>query len=180
MSAMHNPRARIDRIDREIVALLARRQETVREISRLKQQDSNSTVRDDAREHEVSRAWAEAARANGLPGYFAARILREILGHSRRVQAGFVGRAEDETAGQTLTVAVPGAPQSYSDLALDTTQGFETLNRRIATAVNNVCMRSDPRELGSMRDVRLCREQALARANTDIQQLDGAEAFGLK
>jgi UrcA family protein len=69
---------------------------------------------------------------------------------------------------------------SYSDLALDTTHGFETLNRRIATAVNNVCMRSDPRELGSMRDVRVCRQQALARANTDIQQLDGAEAFGLK
>jgi UrcA family protein len=68
----------------------------------------------------------------------------------------------------------------YRDLALDTTQGFETLNRRIATAVNNVCMHSDPRELGSMHDVRVCREQALARANADIQELDGAEAFGLK
>jgi 3-deoxy-7-phosphoheptulonate synthase len=121
MSAMNAPRQRIDELDRRIVALLAERMDAVREITRLKQQDGARTVRDDAREHEVSRLWADAAREHGLPGYFAAQVLREVLSHSRRVQAGFTGRAEDEAAegGPALRVAIQGGRQSYSDLALD-------------------------------------------------------------
>ena len=119
MSAMNSSRERIDQLDREIIALLARRMDAVREISLLKQQDGTRAVRDDAREHEVSAAWAAAAAEHGLPGYFAARVLREILGHSRRVQEGFTGRAEDETAGAPLRIAIQGGRQSYSDLALD-------------------------------------------------------------
>ncbi len=119
MSALDQPRARIDELDRQIVALLAQRMEAVREISGRKQQDGTRSVRDDDREHRVARAWADAAREHDLPGYFAARVLREILAHSRRVQQGFTGRAEDDAGAGPMRVAIQGGPQSYSDLALD-------------------------------------------------------------
>ena len=69
---------------------------------------------------------------------------------------------------------------SYGDLNLDTAEGLKTFNQRIASAVRNVCMRSDPRDLGSMRDSYDCREQAQARATADIAELDGAAGFGTK
>ena len=93
MSPMNTHRREIDRLDRQLVALLARRMDAVRRIGRLKNRDDGSAVRDDGREGEVNRAWAEAARESGLSSYFATRILGEILGHSRRVQQGVVGRA---------------------------------------------------------------------------------------
>lgn len=68
----------------------------------------------------------------------------------------------------------------YGDLDLEAANGFETLNNRIAAAVRNVCMHSDPRELDGMRRSRQCRERAQARAIADIQELDGAELFGTK
>ena len=120
MSAMNTPRAEIDRLDREIVSLLARRMDAVREVSRLKEEAGGQAVRDDGREDAVSAAWAQTASENGLSVYFAGRVLKEILDHSRRVQQGLVGRGEDETlTGTAPVVAIQGGVQSYSDLALE-------------------------------------------------------------
>ncbi len=119
MAATDSPRQEIDRLDREIVALLARRMDAVRRVGRLKQADGTAAVRDDAREHEVSRAWAAAAQEHGLPGWFATRVLDEILGHSRRVQEGSTGLSEDAAPDAAVQVAIQGGPRSFSDLALD-------------------------------------------------------------
>jgi UrcA family protein len=68
----------------------------------------------------------------------------------------------------------------YGDLDLETAKGLETLNSRIAAAVRNVCMHSDPRQRFSMLTTRQCREDAEDRAMADIQELDGAALFGKK
>jgi len=68
----------------------------------------------------------------------------------------------------------------YGDLDLDTAQGLEMLNRRLAMAAGNVCMHSDPRQLGGMREVRDCREQAMARAALEVLDLGRAQTFGQK
>jgi 3-deoxy-7-phosphoheptulonate synthase len=118
MSAMDSPRHEIDRLDRQILSLLARRMEAVRQVSRLKESAGGQAVRDDVREQEVAEAWSRTATENGLSEYFAGRVLAEVLDHSRRIQQGLVGRAADEAAGQAGKVAIPGAAHSYSDLAL--------------------------------------------------------------
>jgi len=68
----------------------------------------------------------------------------------------------------------------YGDLDLDTAEGLETFNQRIAAAVRDVCTRSDPRDRYSTRDARECRERAQAQATADVEKLDGAAAFGTK
>lgn len=68
----------------------------------------------------------------------------------------------------------------YGDLDLDTAEGLETLNQRIAVAVRYVCWQSDPRDVHGMRDARECRERAQAQATADVAMLDGAAAFGTK
>ncbi len=120
MSAMNFARDEIDRLDRELITLLARRMDAVRTVSRLKEDAGGQAVRDDGREEEVAASWARTAQDQGLSGYFARRVLREILDHSRRVQQGLVGRAADEAVGgSTVTVAIQGGLNSYSDQALE-------------------------------------------------------------
>lgn len=69
---------------------------------------------------------------------------------------------------------------SYADLDLNTAEGLETFNQRIAAAVRNVCGHRDPRDRKGTRDARECRERAQAQAMADVGKLDGAAAFGTK
>jgi len=55
----------------------------------------------------------------------------------------------------------------YGDLDLEKAKGLETLNNRIAAAVRNVCMHSDPRE--EFRMFRLWPSQRVTRACPEFQ-----------
>jgi len=98
-----------------------------------------------------------------------------------RAESATIGVATDSRQSSTWQgadfqqQAVP-----YGDLDLEAAIGLETLNNRIAAAVRNVCMHSDPREQDGMRRTRQCHERAQARATADVRELDGAALFGTK
>ena len=86
MNPLHEPRSTINDIDRELVALLARRMEAIREIGAYKGENADVPVHDTDREHDLFEFWAAEGAKAGLPGFFLGRILKEILAHSRRDQ----------------------------------------------------------------------------------------------
>jgi chorismate mutase/prephenate dehydratase len=108
----------IDEIDRELVALLARRMEAIREIGAYKGKNQEVPVHDPQREHDVFEFWATEGERAGLSGFFLGRILREILSHSRRDQERHL-RPVGPSGGSRLRVGYHGAPASDGDLAAD-------------------------------------------------------------
>jgi len=111
------PREEIDRLDHELIGLLARRMEAVRRIGDLKSRDPGAPLRDDARERELFRSWAREAQELGMSPYFVGRVLREVLNYSRRDQERFLGERAAEGPRGTR-VGYQGVAGSYSDLTL--------------------------------------------------------------
>ncbi len=118
MNPLNHPRMAIDEIDRELVALLARRMEAIREIGAYKGKNQEVPVHDPQREHDVFEFWATEGERAGLSGFFLGRILREILSHSRRDQERHL-RPVGPSGGSRLRVGYHGAPASDGDLAAD-------------------------------------------------------------
>ncbi len=113
-----NPlRSEVDRIDDELVRLLAERMRTVQEIGACKRDDKSAAVLDAPRERAVAEAWARSAERHGVSNYFVARVLREVLTWSRRNQEAALDRDAEPTPGRTR-VAFQGTSGSYSDLAI--------------------------------------------------------------
>ncbi len=118
MDALKDGRSTIDQIDRELVALLGRRLEAVRDIGAYKGQNHDAPLHDPGREHELFEFWtAEGAKA-GLSGVFLGRVLREVLAYSRRDQERHL-RPEAQARTTGIRVGYRGAPASTSDLTLD-------------------------------------------------------------
>jgi len=119
MSAdLQQPRSRIDEIDRQLVQLVAERMNAVRRIGRSKGRNADAPLRDNQREQEVLANWQAQAEAQGLSGYFAGRILREVMNYSRRVQEEQLDRGEKEAGVKRVRVGYQGTSGSYSDLTL--------------------------------------------------------------
>ncbi|MCH9649016.1 MAG: 3-deoxy-7-phosphoheptulonate synthase [Deltaproteobacteria bacterium] len=108
----------IDKLDRDFIALLARRMELVRNIGGVKRDDPQAPLRDEDREREIFEVWAQAAAQEGLSPYFVGRVLRELLNYSRRDQERHLDRPEVASAVSAVRVAYQGMPGSYSDLAI--------------------------------------------------------------
>jgi isochorismate pyruvate lyase len=70
-------RAEIDALDREIVALLARRTRVVRELGRLKRDEQ--TVRSPDRVRQVLERVRALAEAQGMPGQIAVRTYEALI-----------------------------------------------------------------------------------------------------
>ncbi|MDZ4693681.1 MAG: prephenate dehydratase domain-containing protein [Deltaproteobacteria bacterium] len=119
-AAQENPlaplRAELDRMDAQLVGLVAKRLETVQKIVAAKSSRTGA-IRDAAREREVlSRAEAEA-RAQGISGPLIRRIFTEIISHSVSMQATTLsGTGSGETAER---VALQGDAWSYDHLAAE-------------------------------------------------------------
>ncbi|HJW71577.1 MAG TPA: 3-deoxy-7-phosphoheptulonate synthase [Geothrix sp.] len=109
-------RATIDQADRELIRLLARRFEAVRQVAQVKQSSADLTVLDPGRELSVQDNWLRDAETLGLPAPFARRMLKEILNQSRRLQEPILGSG-DAPAEQTLRVGYQGILGSYSALS---------------------------------------------------------------
>lgn len=107
-------RAQIDAIDRDIVRLLAKRLRAAAEIGRLKQEGEVALV-DELREVEVQRRWRAHASIEGIPGVVTDSVLREIVGHSRRVQENDDQPSTHAASGPRI--AYQGVAGAYSERA---------------------------------------------------------------
>lgn len=81
-------RKKIDAIDREIMALLNRRAETVREIGEIKAK-AGLPILDWSREIEVLR-WVAQENEGVMADEAAARIFRRIMQESRQIQTEII------------------------------------------------------------------------------------------
>jgi chorismate mutase/prephenate dehydratase len=119
MRQLDQSRGAIDEIDRQLLVLLARRMDAVREIATFKRDNLEAPLHDAERERRLFELWSHEGHKLGLSSYFVGRILRELLAYSRRDQERRLDA--DATAGTApaVRVAYQGAPGSYSDLALE-------------------------------------------------------------
>lgn len=111
-------RGRIDRVDDDLLALLAERMELVHEIGNAKQKDAGGTIHDPGREKQVAARWARNAEKHGLTGSFADRVLMELLAHSRRSQEVQRPEARGGYREWAQRVGYQGIPGAFSELAL--------------------------------------------------------------
>ncbi len=119
MDELDQPRGAIDEIDRQLLALLARRMETVREIAAVKRHNREAPLHDAERERRVFEFWSHEGHKLGLSSYFVGRILKELLAYSRRDQERRLDVSTTDVEAPAVRVAFQGAPGSYSDLALE-------------------------------------------------------------
>ena len=118
MKGLTSSRAAIDEIDEQLLALLARRMEAVREIAGLKSADHEAPLYDPNRERELFERWCREGETLGLSPHFVGRVLRELLVYSRRDQERRLQAGGHTASAPAVRVAYQGAPASYSDLAL--------------------------------------------------------------
>lgn len=118
MKGLTSSRAAIDEIDEQLLALLARRMEAVREIAGLKSADHEAPLYDPDRENEIFDRWCREGETLGLSPHFVGRVLRELLVYSRRDQERWLQAGGRTASAPAVRVAYQGAPASYSDLAL--------------------------------------------------------------
>jgi chorismate mutase/prephenate dehydrogenase len=138
MSSLEDLRRRITDLDRQILELVGKRQETSREISRAKRETGQAT-RDYSRERDVLMTARETGRLNGVPPKVAEELVRLLIRTSLTTQeqasvaahgagsgrsalviggAGKMGRWFSEfmtSQGFSVTVADPtGAPPGFT------------------------------------------------------------------
>jgi chorismate mutase / prephenate dehydratase len=108
-------RDRLDAVDGALLDALAERIRVVREVGRFKAQ-SGAILRDLPREEEILTRLVARASEAGLDSYFVARLFREILGHSMRLQEAALGTSEGTNV-PSLRVGFQGTEGAYSHLA---------------------------------------------------------------
>ncbi len=103
-------RDRLDRVDHELIALLAERHGIIQEVAAHKAAGTTRLV-DATREHEILERLGDVARANGLDAHFVQSLYEKILDYSVRYQTDHLAdRQNPHRAAARLTVAYAGAP----------------------------------------------------------------------
>ncbi len=82
---MEKYRKKINKVDSEIIKLLAKRRELSREIIRLKN-ESQSSIRDKVREKELLTQLIELGKKEGLDSEFVKKVFHEIIDDSVKLQ----------------------------------------------------------------------------------------------
>lgn len=99
--------------------MLAERLRATRARGDHKARDQDAGLHDEPRERRLFEAWAREAESRGISGYFAGRVLREILNWSHRDQERFPGGERRRLKGsRAARVGYQGVPACYSDLAI--------------------------------------------------------------
>jgi chorismate mutase / prephenate dehydratase len=107
-------RQALDKIDEDLVGLIAQRMETVARVIREKKGQAGG-IRDPRREHEILTRVETLARSAGVSAPLARRIFSEILANSVARQAStLTGLAAGE---QVLRMAYVGTPYTFAHLA---------------------------------------------------------------
>lgn len=109
-------RAELQSADHAIVVALARRTRVVDTLAALKA-DSETPLRDPARERAVLEYVQTAAEAERLDPHFVNRIFREIIEHSVRAQEARLAQGVSHDAGQLLAIGYQGAEGAYGHQA---------------------------------------------------------------
>jgi chorismate mutase/prephenate dehydratase len=108
-------RKEIDEADRQLIRILARRFNAVKQVGALKQAEANHPVLDTERERQVQATWIQDAEALGLSAPFTRRVLKEILNHSRRLQEALM--ENHQGPGRRVHCGYQGLAGSYSAMA---------------------------------------------------------------
>ena len=82
---MEEYRKKINKVDSEIIKLLAKRRELSRGIIRLKN-ESQSSIRDKTREKELLTQLVELGKKEGLDSEFVTKVFHEIIDDSVKLQ----------------------------------------------------------------------------------------------
>ena len=92
---MEEHRKKINKVDSEIIKLLAKRRNLSREIIRLKN-ESQSTIRDKAREKELLTQLVELGKKEGLDSDFVTKVFHEIIDDSVKLQNKILNQKKHE------------------------------------------------------------------------------------
>ena len=113
-AALRELRQALDKIDEDLVGLIARRMDTVARVIREKKGQAGG-IRDPRREHEILTRVEALARTAGVSAPLARRIFSEILANSVARQASTLTGLAGGT--EALRVAYVGTPYTYNHLA---------------------------------------------------------------
>ena len=114
---MEKLRRKINKIDSELINLLAKRREISREIICLKD-ENKSSIRDKSREEELLTKLIEQGKQAGLDSYFVTKVFNEVINDSVKLQNQIVLEKDNrELTGTTKVIAIQGIEGSYSYLA---------------------------------------------------------------
>ncbi len=91
---MEEYRKKINKVDSEIIKLLAKRRELSREIVNLKNQRQGS-VRDKNREKELLTQLVELGKKEGLDSDFVTKVFHEIIDDSVKLQNKILNRERE-------------------------------------------------------------------------------------
>lgn len=109
MLDLSNLRTRLDRVDRDLIALLAERHGIIQEVAHYKA-SGDARLFDPIREQEILDRLGAIAREHGLDAHFVASLFEKILDYSVRYQTDHLAdRQNPHRAAQTLVVAFAGA-----------------------------------------------------------------------
>ena len=131
---LEQARTKINQVDKTFIELLKTRLDISKEVATIKSADGNKPLLDTGRERQVLESWAKEAENQGVSGYFAGRILREILSYSRRTQEPIInGNNQDQEKREAVRVGYQGVTNSYSDLTI--TKLFTARNQHISKRI---------------------------------------------
>jgi chorismate mutase/prephenate dehydratase len=108
-------RDRLDTVDQALLDALTERTRIVREVGRFKA-ESGANLRDLPREEDILTRLVARAENAGLDRFFVARVYKEILGHSMRLQEAALGTAAVHE-GPALRIGYQGSEGAWSHLA---------------------------------------------------------------
>ena len=123
MSSLDDLRRRINELDRQILELVGKRQETSREIIRAKRATGHAT-RDYNREREVLLAAREAGKQYGVSPQVAENILRLLIRSSLTTQEQASVAAQGAGTGRTALVIGGAGKMGRWFAEFMTSQGF--------------------------------------------------------
>ncbi|MFH5883086.1 prephenate dehydratase [Halalkalibaculum sp. DA3122] len=107
----------LDRIDKNIIESLAKRQEVIQQVSSLKIEEQGA-IRDHEREEQLLQRITNLAREHGLDRYFAEQLYRDILDHSVRFQThSLVDHQNKKGKQESVSVAYQGTEGAFSHQA---------------------------------------------------------------
>ena len=91
---MEEYRKKINKVDSEIIKLLAKRRDLSREIIRLKN-ENQSSIRDKTREKELLIQLVELGKKEGLDSEFVTSVFHEIIDDSVKLQNKILNRKRE-------------------------------------------------------------------------------------
>jgi chorismate mutase/prephenate dehydrogenase len=124
MNSLDDPRRRINDLDRQILELVGKRQETSREVARAKRATGHAT-RDYNRERDVLLAAREAGKQYGVSPQVAENILRLLIRSSLTTQEQASVAAQGAGSGRTALVIGGAGKMGRWFAEFMASQGFE-------------------------------------------------------